>query len=256
MNQSAQLMAEKALALVGQGYLYGAKGQVCSPSFRQQQAQQYPEQAHNILNVGAKWDGMPVWDCAQLTRAAAKAAGISLVSGATSQWTKTNWAQKGTIDSLPMEEAVLVYRQADGKMQHTGVYLGDSTVVHARGTAYGVVRQNLTEHAWTHWASLWKLDNSLSVPAPAVIAKARVWAQSGSTVNARAEPGGKVIARVAIGTEVDVCAQSAGWTAIMLNGEVVYMQSTFLRNASLDEQLQTLLKKLNEMESRMMKAGL
>ena len=248
--------AEKALSLVGQGYLYGAKGQICSPAFRQQQAAQYPDQAHHILQTGAKWDGQPVWDCAQLTRAAAKAADVTLVSGATSQWNKTDWARKGTIDTLPEGETAFLYRQADGRMQHTGVYLGDGTVVHARGTAYGVVRQNLSGYAWTHWASLWNLENALPASAPAIIAKARVWAQSGSTVNARSEPGGKVIARVAIGTEVDVCAQSAGWTTIVLNGETAYMQSAFLRAASLDEQLQTLLEKLDEIENRLMKAGL
>ena len=47
----------KALSLVGQGYIYGAKGQTCSPVFRQQQAAQYPEQEDNILTTGAKWDG-------------------------------------------------------------------------------------------------------------------------------------------------------------------------------------------------------
>ena len=66
---------QKALSLVGQGYLYGAKGQICSEAFRAQQARQYPEQAKNILETGAKWDGQPVWDCAQLTRAVAAAAG-------------------------------------------------------------------------------------------------------------------------------------------------------------------------------------
>ena len=72
---AAQQVCEKALSLVGQGYIYGAKGQTCSPAFRRQQAQQYPEQADTILGTGEKWDGKPVWDCAQLTRAAAKAAG-------------------------------------------------------------------------------------------------------------------------------------------------------------------------------------
>jgi len=74
---AAEKAKEKALSLVGQGYIYGAKGQICSREFREQQAQQYPEWEDNILNVGAKWDGRPVWDCAQLTRAVAKAAGIT-----------------------------------------------------------------------------------------------------------------------------------------------------------------------------------
>lgn len=148
-------MKEKALSLVGQGYIYGAKGQTCSLAFRQQQAKQYPDQAERILDTGAKWDGKPVWDCAQLTRAVAKVGGVSLVSGATSQWTKTDWDARGTIDTIPENELVFVFRQSttnSAKMQHVGVALGDGTCVHARGTAYGVVKQTMNQYAWTHWA--------------------------------------------------------------------------------------------------------
>lgn len=146
------------MELVGHGYIYGAKGQVCSPAFRRQQAEQYPEQAHNILDVGAKWDGKPVWDCAQLTRTVAAAESVQLPSGATSQWSKYPWKRKGTIDTQPKGEVVFLYRRQNGSatvMSHTGVAIGDGTCIHARGTAYGVVRQGMSEHAWTHWASPW-----------------------------------------------------------------------------------------------------
>lgn len=86
---------EWALSHVGDGYIYGARGQKCSLAFREQQAKQYPAQADNILGTGAKWDGKTVWDCAQFTRAAWAAAGINLVSGATSQWNKTDWESSG-----------------------------------------------------------------------------------------------------------------------------------------------------------------
>jgi len=250
---AAQQVCEKALSLVGQGYIYGAKGQTCTPAFRQQQAQQYPDQAHNILETGQKWDGVPVWDCAQLTRAAAAAAGFSLVSGATSQWNKTEWVSRGTIDTLPEKQTVFLYRKANGRMQHAGVALGDGTCVHARGTAWGVVRQELAACAWTHWASLWPVDtkkNSLSVTKTA-----EVWAQTGSTVNVRSEPGGRIIARLPIGTKVEICSQSAGWTAIVFEGGTAYMQSAFLR-AEQQEQLAALAQKVSELEARLAKAGL
>ena len=224
-------VVEKALSLVGQGYIYGAKGQTCSPSFRQQQAQQYPDQADNILNVGAKWDGMPVWDCAQLTRSVAKEGGISLVSGATSQWNKTDWEAKGTIETIPPSETVFVYRRQNGSdsvMQHTGVALGDGTCVHARGTAYGVVRQNMTEHAWTHWAKpAWENAGGDRVSLD-VIYQARVIAQTGSTVNMRDEPGGKVVAKISVGDVVDVLDESTGWRKILYHSNVGYMQEAFL----------------------------
>ena len=227
MNPKA---VEKALSLVGQGYIYGAKGQTCSPAFRQQQAEQYPDQAHFILEVGKKWDGVPVWDCAQLTRAVAKACGVALVSGATSQWNKTEWQEKGTIDSIPAGETVFVYRQKAGTstMQHTGVALGDGTCVHARGTEYGVVRQDMNEYAWTHWARPYWVEEIVH-DAFEPLYQAIVTAKSGKTVNMRAEPSGKVLEAVPLGEAVDVLAEADDWLKILRNGTVGYMQSAFLK---------------------------
>lgn len=229
---------EKALSLVGQGYIYGAKGQICTPDFRAQQAQQYPQQADHILNTGAKWDGVPVWDCAQLTRACAKAAGIDLVSGATSQWNKTAWAQKGEISTLPTKP-VFVFRMKNGRMQHTGLALGDGTCVHARGTAYGVVRQPMADCAWTHWAGM----------EAEPLFTATVFAPSGSTVNARIAPGGSVERRIPLGTQVQVLRETDGWSLIRLDGFTAWMQSAYLRRDDL-------LTRIENIEARLNAAGL
>ena len=229
MNQKA---VEKALSLVGQGYIYGAKGQTCSKAFREQQVAQYPDQAEMIMNTGAKWDGKPVWDCAQLTRAVAKEAGVTLVSGATSQWNKTDWAVKDTIETIPPGETVFLYRRQNGSdsvMQHTGVALGDGTCVHARGTAYGVVRQDMSEYAWTHWAMpKWESTEESDPVSLDVIYQARVVAQSGTTVNMREEPGGRVMDKIPVGEIVDVLDESTGWKKILYHSNVGYMQEAFL----------------------------
>ena len=240
-----EMVKEKALSLVGQGYLYGAKGQTCSPEFRQQQAQQYPDQADNILKTGAKWDGMPVWDCAQLTRAAAKAAGIQLVSGATSQWQKTPWLRQGTIGTLPADEVAFVYRQSGDRMQHTGVALGDGTCVHARGTAYGVVRQNMSEHAWTHWASPWDAPAS----GTQISGLAEIWARSGSTVNVRSTPGGPLTARLPLGTVVETGEARDGWTPITFDDMSGWVQSAFLRQNALIRRLLALDEEVKRIKS-------
>lgn len=228
-----QKVVEKALSLVGQGYIYGAKGQTCSPAFRQQQAEQYPDQADKILGAGAKWDGIPVWDCAQLTRAVAKEGGVTLVSGATSQWNKTDWAQKGPIETIPPGKTVFVYRRQNGSdsvMAHTGVALGDGTCVHARGTDYGVIHQTMGQYAWTHWAMpVWEEKEEDDPVSLDVIYQARVVAQNGSTVNMREEPGGKVIDKVPLGEVVDVLDESTGWRKILYRSNVGYMQEAFLQ---------------------------
>lgn len=177
-----------ARSKIGQGYIYGAKGQTCTAAFRRQQAAQYPDQAQNILVTGAKWDGRPVWDCAQLTRYAAKAAGVELPSGATSQWRKGPWRRKGTIDTLTEGEVVYLYRQKGTIMQHTGLALGDGTCVHARGTAYGVVRQPVRDYQWTHWASPWEAGKTWESGPAAHMAEATVYAENGMPVKLRNKP--------------------------------------------------------------------
>lgn len=159
------------LSRIGNPYLMGGTGQPCTVKYREARAAQYPGSAAKIKAncprmmgradscKGCKYfddstgQGKRAYDCAQLTRWAMDAIGISLVSGATSQWKKTVWAQKGTIDTLPADALCLIFRQdTPGKMGHTGVHLGDGTVVHAKGHDRGVVRESLQENAcWTHW---------------------------------------------------------------------------------------------------------
>ena len=240
-------MIEKALSLVGQGYIYGAKGQTCSSAFRQQQAQQYPEQAENILGTGAKWDGVPVWDCAQLVRAAAREAGLEMVSGATSQWNRTDWAEKGTISQLAGGVPAIVFRQADGRMQHVGLALGDGTCIHARGTAYGVVQQEMGGYAWTHYG-IPRLEKR------EVLWRGVAHAASGSSVNIRREPGGAVIGRMALGSEVDVVGEAPGWLTILHGGGIAYMNSAFVRRQDMD--WNALCERVKNLEARLEKAGL
>lgn len=233
-----QAAIEKALSLVGQGYIYGAKGQTCSLAFRQQQAEQYPEQADNILGTGAKWDGVPVWDCAQLTRAVAKEAGVTLVSGATSQWNKTDWAETGPIETIPQGKTCFVYRRKNGSttvMQHTGVALGDGTCVHARGTAYGVVRQTMAQHAWTHWAlPKWpeNAGNDMEEDVPMSEAKIHNIPQN-ETVNMRSMPSKSsgVVARIPYGTAVQAGEPDNGWCLVMHGGKTGYIMQQYLQFA-------------------------
>lgn len=229
-----------AQSLIGQGYIYGAKGQTCSPEFRRQQAEQYPEQSDRILGIGAKWDGMPVWDCAQLTRAAARSGGVTLVSGATSQWTKTDWDETGEIDSLPKNEVLFLYRRQNGStttMQHTGVAIGDGTCVHARGTAYGVVHQAIEEYPWTHWARpKWQDAESAKddQEVKEAMVQARVIGPAGETVNLRGMPSksAAVKERVRVGETVSAGTDRNGWRSVAYNGVAGYMMSEYLQDVA------------------------
>lgn len=255
---TADKAAAFALGKVGQGYIYGAKGQTCTESFRQQQAKQYPEQAKYILGVGAKWDGVPVWDCAQLTRYAAKAAGVTLPSGATSQWRKGPWQRKGTISTLPQGQVLFLYRESGGRMQHTGLALGDGTCIHARGTAYGVVRQAVSGYAWTHWASLWDWPGTPEKGENNMVYTAKVVADSGSTVRMRSGPDKSyaTVLSVPVGTMVEVLEAGTEWARIRAAGEEGYMMAQYLEKTepetpTVDNRLEALEKRVAAIEEKM-----
>ena len=172
MSRPAEIARAWALSQVGHPYLYGGTGQPCTVAYRKARAAQYPASADKIRRncprmagsasscEGCRWYdpqekiGKTAYDCAQLTRWCMNAAGISLASGATSQWTKTAWAEKGALSQMPLDRLCLVYRQDSASvMGHAGIYLGDGTVVHAKGHAEGVVREQLNEgHRFTHYA--------------------------------------------------------------------------------------------------------
>lgn len=163
-----QKIADYAVSKIGCAYIYGGYGEkLCKPAFRKERAGQYPAQKNNIYNncpvlsgkqsscTGCKWNGKQAYDCAQLTRYCGKAAGQELVSGANSQWRKTAWDQKGTIDTLPDVPGVLLYHvNKSGTMTHTGVYIGGGYAVEARAAKYGVVKTAVKDRTWTHWAAL------------------------------------------------------------------------------------------------------
>lgn len=163
-----QAIADYAISKIGCAYIYGGYGEKkCSPSFRKERGSAYPEYKAKMYQYcpvlsgkqstceGCKYDGKQAYDCAQLTRYSCKAAGQELVSGAQSQWSKTPWEQKGSIDTLPDVPGVfLYYKNKQGRMSHTGVYIGGGYAVEARGHAYGVVKTAVKNRTWTHWAAV------------------------------------------------------------------------------------------------------
>lgn len=55
---------------------------------------------------------------------------------------------KGSISTMPEVPGLLVWTKDKG---HVGVYVGGGYVVEARGFAYGVQRNKLTDRSFTHW---------------------------------------------------------------------------------------------------------
>lgn len=162
---------------IGCPYIYGGTGKPCTPEYREARMAQYPAYAEKIKRncprlsgtantcADCKWCdpetgiGKQAYDCAQLSRGAMEAVGIPMVSGANSQWERTDWAENGRIkldgdfadSNFPFEKVCLVFREDEDHMGHVAVYQGDGTVIHAKGHDYGVVRQRLQDVNFTHY---------------------------------------------------------------------------------------------------------
>lgn len=164
---------EIAEACLGWPYVYGAAGNMCTPEVRRKYAGLNPVYADDIRRAcpvlngpatscdGCKWQGCRCFDCRGFTRWLLERVGLSLAGGgATTQWeTDSNWAVKGTIDSIPAGLTCCVFKRRDGKMSHTGMMMEDGTIIHCATT---VKTDTLPGRpAWTHWgipAGLYSTD--------------------------------------------------------------------------------------------------
>lgn len=221
MEKNEEVVRDFALSRVGCGYVYGATGWVSTPERRARQAVQYPAQKDNILRVAARWDGKQCYDCAQLVRFALEETGVYLPSGATSQWKSRKLGVRGKIAEMGKDHVCIVYRRKKNTdtMQHTGLYLGDGTVVHAKSSAAGVVREKLG-NTWTDYAALPDAEGKIMY----------VTAKKGSTVNLRKGPSkaSAILARVPVGSAALVAQEGDVFDFVRAAGKSGYMMKEYL----------------------------
>lgn len=152
LNAREKQIVEYVNKQVGMGYVWGSVGQTLTESSLAALMARHAQ--HINPNVVRKWMGRKVFDCAGLiTSVFSNYLGTRVVSGVSSQWKGNYWDIKGTIDTLPKDHVVFLYRTAPtaNPMQHGGVYTGDGMVVDARGSSSGVLKSKLTSYPWTHW---------------------------------------------------------------------------------------------------------
>ena len=158
-----EIVRRLAWACIGWPYVFGAAGEMCTPEVRRRYAGYHPEYAENIRKAcpvlsgqqgdcaQCKWIDCRCFDCRGFTRWLLAQAGLDLAGGgATSQWdTAANWAASGTIDSIPEGLVCCVFKRKDGKMSHTGMYMGTGEIVHCSTTVKADALPG--RPAWTHW---------------------------------------------------------------------------------------------------------
>lgn len=168
---------ETALACVGWPYCFGAWGEECTPANRKRRARDDHPTIVSKCQVlsgkkdsctGCQWlpDGCRVrmFDCRGFTDWVLKQYGIDLAGeGATSQWNNTtNWAAKGTIDTIPDDILVCLFVQNGSKMEHTGFGYKGASCECSSGVQYFAKRKT----KWTHWAMPAGISGDIPVPVP------------------------------------------------------------------------------------------
>lgn len=148
---------------VGKPYWFGTFGNTANKALYTMKKKQYPKY-YTATNYPSQY-GQRVHDCAGLikgylwskTPTSAPVYNASQDVGATGLY--ANCSKKGKISSFPKRNGTLVFKGKNSTMTHVGVYC-DGCIVHAKGHAYGVVKEKYKASNWTHWGQLkWITDD-------------------------------------------------------------------------------------------------
>lgn len=178
-----EIIVNTAEAELGWPYVWGAVGAQCTPEKRKYYAQRGSCPAGEVTQIyktcqyynadgtpsGKYCGGCPYYpnnmrtlidDCQGFVKQVCSRVGISFTGGgATSMWNgSTNWAKKGTRDTLPEQLCCVFWQASDKKtMSHIGFYIGNGWMIHCSGT---VKKERLSAKV-THWAIPRGLDGTV-----------------------------------------------------------------------------------------------
>jgi len=170
---------EAALACVGWPYIFGDRGQYCTPAHRRAAYNSKGEDHPTIKTKCKNFEGTGSCsgctfypggqtranDCRGFTYwILLQIYGWKLMgAGATSQWnTADNWKAKGTIDTMPADTLCCLFVQKGKTMEHTGFGLNNETVECSNGVQYSKTRNK----KWTHWGVPACVNDNVPTPAP------------------------------------------------------------------------------------------
>lgn len=141
----------------GWGYIWGKSGQIWT------QAAQDAATRPQTISYGQQWVGDHVADCSGLFVWAFKQLGDSIYHGSNTIWNKY-CSKQGKLkdgqrcDGIALRPGTAVFLLNDTGRHHIGLYVGNNTVIEAKGTKWGVVT-SATPH-WDEWGELSAVDYS------------------------------------------------------------------------------------------------
>lgn len=138
-------MKKKFLELIrsklGCGYVYGAQGEVMTKSLLDTLIKRFGRSHYYFDGYSAeKWIGKQCFDCSGLIVWALEQLGLirtDLTADGLYQLCEPVQKSKLEVGDL------VFYQNSNGYKHHVGVYIDNGRVIHARGTAYGVVETEM-----------------------------------------------------------------------------------------------------------------
>lgn len=175
----AEAAWKTALACVGWPYIFGDRGQYCTPANRRTAYASHGAEHPTIKSKCKNFEGTGscsgcqfypggktrAFDCRGFTYwVLLRIYGWKLQgAGATSQWNNAdNWKAKGEIGTMPKNTLCCLFVQKGKKMEHTCFGLNNETVECSNGVQHFTSRNK----KWTHWAVPACEEGDVPVPTP------------------------------------------------------------------------------------------
>ena len=176
----AEAAWKTALACVGWPYIFGDRGEYCTPAHRRAAYASKGADHPTIKTKCKNFEGTGscsgctfypggktrAFDCRGFTYwVLLQIYGWKLMgAGATSQWnTAANWKAKGTVaDGLPADTLVCLFVQKGKTMEHTGFGLNNETIECSNGVQHFTQRKA----KWTHWGVPACVEGTIPTPTP------------------------------------------------------------------------------------------
>ena len=211
------------------GYIWGTAGEKWT------EAKQKAATRDTTVRYGSRWIGHTVADCSGLFSWAFKQLGGYMYHGSDTMYRKYT-TESGTLKSgkrtdgkeLKAGTAVFVWKDADKKYGHVGLYIGNGYVIEAASTQNGVIKSKVTASKWTHWGELKGVDYNVA-PEPIPAGYAEV---TGTRVALRSAPTtqASVLLRVDTGKDVKLeTPPESEWEYVSYGGKKGYMMSKYLK---------------------------
>ena len=248
MIQTNKLIAKFQKALNEKwGYIYGTYGETWTKEKQDSATREMTKQ------YGAQWIGKRVSDCSGLFYWAFKELGGYMYHGSNTMYNQY-CASKGKLINGKKEDgsllkpgtAVFLWNQTDG-FHHVGLYIGDGTVIEAKGTQYGVVASKVT--LWHYWGEMKGVDYSGDQGGDVQMEQAKV---IGGILNLRTSPNAysNRITGIPEGTVIQVInKENDEWCYVDYGGQTGYVMTKFLSfvEEKNDIDYRELLEKIYEM---------